>query len=310
MRIDSGAAFSLAWHVVPKLPEWFVRRLFTAGADAAWRRSGAGVRQLEKNIARIRPEATDKELRNLSRETLRSYARYYAELFMMSAMPTDEVDVRVRAHVPDQLRRDLEEGSVAMAVGHWGNWDLAGAWATRNLAQVVTVVEHLEPERVFRDFVALREQMGVEIIPFEKGGNVFRELLRLATSGTRLVPLLADRDLSASGVEVQVCGHPARLAAGPAALALALKRPLYFVAIRSDRIEQLHGPRKWGIDLAFIGPVAAPAPGPDAVRQYTQAWADLMTAHLTEHPTSWHMLQRVFVADLDPARLKGTVARP
>ncbi|NLI19573.1 MAG: phosphatidylinositol mannoside acyltransferase [Actinomycetales bacterium] len=305
MRIDSGVAFRVAWRVIPRLPEWLTRWLFTRGADMAWRHNGPGVRQLEKNLARVRPEATAKELRELTREAMRSYARYYAELFMMPALPTDEMDVRVRPHVPEQMRADLEDGSVVMALGHVGNWDLAGAWATRNIAPVLTVVEHLEPERVFRDFVALREAMGVEIIPFEKGGSVFRELVRRATSGTRLVPLLADRDLSASGVEVTLCGQPARLAAGPAALALAIRRPLYFVAIRGDRIEQLHGPRKWGIDLAFIGPVAAPPPGPDAVERYTQAWADLLTAHLTEHPESWHMLQKVFVADLDPSRRRG-----
>jgi len=192
-----------------------------------------------------------------------------------------------------------------MAVGHTGNWDMAGAWATRNVATVVTVVEHLKPERVFREFVAVRERMGVELVPFEKGGGVFRELLRRAAATTRPVPLLADRDLSESGVEVTLCGHPARLAAGPAALALSLKRPLYFAAIRSDRVEQMHGPKKWGIDLRFIGPIPPPEPGPDAVARYTQAWADVLTAHLQEHPTSWHMLQKVFVADLDPARRPG-----
>ena len=35
----------------------------------------------------------------------------------------------------------------------------------------------------------------------------------------------------------------------------------------------------------------------------TQEVARLFEAGLRAHPQDWHMLQRVFVADLDPARL-------
>ena len=34
----------------------------------------------------------------------------------------------------------------------------------------------------------------------------------------------------------------------------------------------------------------------------TQALADRFTEAIAEHPQDWHMLQRVFTADLDPAR--------
>lgn len=309
MALDSGAAFAVAWRVVPLVPEPVVRAVFDAGARVAWRRGGAGVRQLEKNLARVRPEATDAELRRLSRDGMRSYMRYYAELFMQKGMPSDELDARVRAHVPDRMRADLETGSVVVALGHIGNWDMAGAWTSQNVVTVVTVAERLKPERLFQDFLELRERGGSEIIPLEKGGNVFRELLRRARSGRRIIALLADRDLTHSGIEVDLLGSPARLAVGPAALALATKRPLYFAAIRSDRIEQRHGPRKWGIDLEFIGPIEPPPPGDDAVREYTQRWADHLTDHIRAHPTSWHMLQKVFTADLDPRRLAKTELR-
>lgn len=310
MARDSGRAFAFAWRVVPHLPEPLVRFLFDLGARVAWRREGAGVRQLERNLARVRPDATDGELRRLSRDGMRSYMRYYAEVFMLKSMPTDEVDVRVRDHIPERLTADLEEGSVVVALGHAGNWDLAGAWTTRNVAPVLTVAERLKPERLFQDFLALREEMGMSIIPLDSGGSVFRELVRRARSATHVVALLADRDLTQSGVEVEFLGQPARLAAGPAALALATRRPLYVAAIRDDRIPQMHGPRKWGIDLAFIGPVEPPPPGDDAVRLYTQRWADVLADHIRDHPTSWHMLQKVFTADLDPRRLARTDPAP
>lgn len=308
MRIDAGTAFSLGWTIAPRLPESLVRALFDITGRIASRRGGEDVRQLEKNLSRVCPDATDKELRLLARDCMRSYMRYYAELFMQPGMPPDEMDARVRSHVPDQMRADLEEGSVVVALGHLGNYDMAGAWSTRNVATVLVVAERLKPEKLFQQFMAVREKEGTEVVPFDRGANIFRRLLRRSLEDTRVVALLADRDLGASGIEVQLFGHPARLAVGPAALALAAKRPLYFAAIHDDRIEQLHGPRKWGIDLEFIGPIAPPEPGPDAVKAFTQAWADLLTNHVRAHPTSWHMLQKVFTADLDAERLARKVS--
>jgi KDO2-lipid IV(A) lauroyltransferase len=41
----------------------------------------------------------------------------------------------------------------------------------------------------------------------------------------------------------------------------------------------------------------------ERIRVTTQAVADALAAGIAEHPADWHMLQRVWLADLDPARL-------
>jgi phosphatidylinositol dimannoside acyltransferase len=41
----------------------------------------------------------------------------------------------------------------------------------------------------------------------------------------------------------------------------------------------------------------------------TQQLAEVFQAGITAHPQDWHMLQRVFTSDLDPARLAASVAR-
>ena len=116
--------------------------------------------------------------------------------------------------------------SVVLALGHVGNWDLAGAWATRAVAPVTTVAERLEPEELFQEFVAFRESIGLTIFPLTGSGDVFRGLVRAARGGPGLIPLLADRDLTASGVEADLFGLRARFAAGPAALAISTGAPL------------------------------------------------------------------------------------
>ncbi len=42
----------------------------------------------------------------------------------------------------------------------------------------------------------------------------------------------------------------------------------------------------------------------------TQACADVLGAVVREHTEDWHMLQRVFLEDLDPERLAAAEARP
>src|SRR5699024_7019379 len=133
--------------------------------------------------------------------------------------------------------------------------------------------------------------------------------------GAPLVPLLADRDLSRTGVDVELLGERARVAPGPAALALATGCALTSVLIRYER---LRGPRRqaagsrWGIVVTFGERIDPPAglSRDQAVAQMTQQWVDDLAGFVRDHPQDWHMLQPVFVKDLDPERVKpaGSVA--
>jgi KDO2-lipid IV(A) lauroyltransferase len=313
---------ALAWRWTPKLPAGLARAGFALAADlAAWRR-GKGVRQLEANLRRVRPELDDTALRRLARQGMRHYLRYYCEAFQLAGWSEERLGNMVELADEDRVRAQFgPEPRVVLALGHMGNWDLAGAWAARELTSVITVAERLRPEEVFQDFLAMRRRIGLEVIALEAGQPVFRQVLRafqepvdslaadglaadsLAAGGPagrraggRSVALLADRDLGRGGVEVTFFGEPALMAPGPAALALATGRPLHAVAMwrRGGRYV-----------LEFSDPLAAPAGTPRAgqVQALTQAWAGYLEAAVRRHPADWHMLAKVFVADLDPVRL-------
>lgn len=311
MSLDAGQVFAVAWRVAPRLPEPLVQAVLAGAADLTWVRHGGGVRQLEANLRRVRPHASPRELRRLSRAGMRSYMRYYAQTLMLGALDADKVDARVRVSNDGWIRDLLAEGgSVVVALGHTGNWDLAGAWAARHLPPVVTVAERLEPETLFQEFLALREGLGMRILPLGKGGGggVFRALVEVVRDGPVLLPLLADRDLTSHGVQVELFGEPARVAAGPAALAASGAAVLTTARISYGRLtgaaRRAAGTR-WLLDVRFGDPVEAdPAlVGRPRVQALTQAWVDQVAAGIAEHPQDWHMLQKVFVADLDPHRL-------
>ena len=55
-----------------------------------------------------------------------------------------------------------------------------------------------------------------------------------------------------------------------------------------------------------IGPITVDEealPGSNRVEALTQAWVDQFAAMMASKPQDWHMMQRVFVEDLDPERL-------
>ncbi len=310
MGIDRGFAF--AWRHAHRVPEPVLRAGFTAVADIAWALRRGGVRQLERNLAKVRPDADRRALRTLSRAGMRSYMRYFREAFTLPRARPEQIRARVRCETYENVSAHLDgPTSPVLALGHLGNWDLAGAYATPNIAPVLTVAERLEPESLFRDFVAFRASLGIDILA-AGDPDVFRTLIRAAGTPGRLIPLLADRDLSARGVEVDLFGHRARVAAGPAAIAVATGAPLLPTAVYYERLDRTRGRAAgttWGIVMRFYPPVPVPTelPRREQIAAMTQGWVDVLAGAIAERPQDWHMLQKVFIEDLDPERYARTV---
>lgn len=294
------SGYRLGWGTVRRLPERAAYTVFEQIADLTTARRGKGVQRLRSNYARVRPELDDAALDTLVREGMRSYLRYYCEAFRLPDRSADEVAAAVRVVGDGPVRAELAAGRpVVCFLGHLGNWDLAGAWGTTAIAPVVTVAERLEPEEVYAEFLAFRESLGMTILPLTGGGDVFAQLRGHLTEPV-LMPLLADRDLTDRGIEVDLCGHRSKMAAGPAALALATGAALHPVSIHYERLER---PRwKHRIVITFHDRVPVPESGTTRAKAVamTQRCADALGAAIVEHTADWHMLQRVFLDDLAP----------
>lgn len=297
------AGHRFGWAAVRRMPERTAYALFDRIADLTVARGGAA--RMRSNYAKVRPDLDAAGLDALVRDGMRRYLRYYCEAFRLQDLTAADLADRVRVEGDGPVREVIDGGgSVVAFLGHLGNWDLAGAWGTTHLGPVTTVAERLEPEEVFEEFLAFRESLGMTIIPLTGGVNPF-PALREASRRPGIIPLLADRDLTAKGVEVDLCGHAARMAPGPAALALAEKRPLHPVSIRHERRA-----KGWGILITFHPPVDVPTTGTtrERVTAMTQSCADVLGAAITAHTSDWHMLQRVFLDDLDRDRLAAADA--
>ncbi|WP_243106990.1 phosphatidylinositol mannoside acyltransferase [Actinomyces lilanjuaniae] len=312
-QVGAEDLYRLAWKAVPHLPGSIGYALFHVGADLAWalhrvRGGRGGVGQLERNLARLLDQPVgSRQVSRLSRQAMRSYMRYFYEAFALPSVGASQLAARVRFEGASQVLEDLGRGNVVVALPHTGNWDLAAAWACRELAPVLTVAERLEPEDLFEQFTRFREQLGLRIIGQGRGEKVFDRLLEAAGQDRYVIALLADRDLSSSGVRAELCGYPVYVAAGPAALAHRLSLPLYTAVIYYER---LSGRRRrqagspWGLVLS-VRKVEVPVveTGHDQVAEHTRAWVRAVEPLLVDHLVDWHMLQPVFEEDLDPERL-------
>ncbi|MGW4918357.1 phosphatidylinositol mannoside acyltransferase [Streptomyces albidoflavus] len=290
----SDALYGLGWSTVKKLPEPVAVRLGQTLADTVWKRRGKGVLRLEANLARVVPDAGPERLAELSRAGMRSYLRYWMESFRLPAWSETRIKEGFEPEGLHHLTDGLAAGKgVILALPHLGNWDLAGAWVTRNLGvPFTTVAERLKPETLYDRFVAYRQGLGMEVLP-HTGGSAFGTLARRLRAGG-LVCLVADRDLSASGVEVTFFGDTARMPAGPAILAQQTGALLLPVTLWFDATPVMKG--------RVHPPVEVPETGTRAEKTslMTQALADAFAEGIADHPEDWHMLQRLWLADLEP----------
>jgi lauroyl/myristoyl acyltransferase len=284
-------AFRVAWATTRHSPEPVAARVLESVADRTWRRRGPGVRQLEDNLRRAVPAASEQVLRELSQDAVRSYFRYWHEVFRLPAWSQARIVDSVVTTGEEGLRTGFSEGRGAIiALPHMANWDHAGAWGCLTGMPVSTVAERLRPESLFARFVRYREELGMEVIALTGAGNPMTRLKASLAAG-RLVCLLADRNLSGSGVEVELLGEAARLPGGPAALSRLSGAPLLALTLT------FRGPL---MHLDFSAPIPA-RPGRSGLVAMTQEIADWFTVGIMRAPTDWHMLQPIFSADLDRA---------
>lgn len=279
-------AYFLAWKILGYLPEEKAYALMDFIADQITKRNPSGVQRLRSNYLRVRPDLDEKELQHTVEEGMRSYLRYWCDTFRLPLWSSEDI-VQSTTVINDHLLRDaLSEGKgVIVSLPHAGNWDRAGAYYCQTGAPIVTVAEHLEPERLFKKFLAYRESLGMEVLDVTaRSLAILSQRLRQG----RFIALVADRDLSQNGVDVTFFGYPARMPAGPAVLSIQTGAPLLTAFVRYVDT---------GIEITFEPTIKVPKSGTTAEKVATmiQESATRWERHIALHMTDWHMLQRIWI---------------
>lgn len=300
---DEGRLIQLVYYgyiIFSRIAQWLPERVAYGLAHALGslqaRRARGKATPIEKNLARITGLSIGSdELHEVVTEACRSYARYWLETFRVVRADADFFRRRVRPSGHETVQKLLDDGAGSVLfIGHLGNWDAAGAWGGSIGWKIVTVAEALRPRRMFDFFVAHRTRLGLVIYPAETG--VTGRLAEDVEKGA-VVPLLGDRDLKGTGVEVEFFGEPATFPRGAASLALRTGVPLLFAGVRGMRLED----GQWGWAVEMSEPLdSPPADDPDAVEKLTAAAVGKLEDYIRTYPTEWHVFQPFWPADKKP----------
>lgn len=284
-------AYATGWQMVRGMPETMARSVFAAASLYAAR--GGGPEQLRKNLARVIGTTPGGVPDSLMRASLASYARYWREAFRLPTMNHSELAERLdRVFIGADKFAAAHQGGrgAVIALPHSGNWDMAGVWLAQNYGTFTTVAERLKPESLYDRFLAYRESLGFEVLPLTGGQRPPMEVLAERLRANGFVCLMADRDLTRSGVPVDFFGELTRLPAGPAKLAIETGAPLHPAHVFYD-----------GDDCVVQIDDALDTSSGD-VGVITQALADRFAVNIAAHPQDWHMLQPQWLADLSAQR--------
>ena len=278
--------YLFAWKLIGLLPEISAYKLSKVISDRIYRKNGKGVKRLRGNYQRVMPNMSEREIEDLTKDGMRSYLRYWFDTFRLNKWSKSRI-IETTFVVRENLLRDpiaTKQGCI-IALPHAGNWDHAAAYFCSTGITLTAVVEKLKPEAIFKKFLAYRQSIGIEAISHkEKTMPILMERLNQG----KLIALVADRDMSRNGIEVNFLGGIAKMPAGPAILALKTGSPLVTAYIRY--LEK-------GIEITFDETIKLPVAGSEEeqIKIITQSMADNFAKRIKDSPVDWHMLQRIWV---------------
>ncbi len=291
LREDGARLTAVYWgyraleRVAMALPERVGRRAFRGLGGLAYE-TLPGVRAtVAANQARVLGlPPTHPLVRSATREAFALYARFWYDAFRIRALPPQDLARRTRFEGAEHLDAALARGRGCIAtIPHMGNWDVAGHWLAVHGYRIAAVAEVLRPPRLAELFVRHREALGMRIVPLAEGSHVGQQLAGLLAENW-VVALVADRDLSGRGVEVEMFGATRRLPAGPGSLSVRTGAPI--VVCSSYTTED-------GWLVRVQPPLEPPSTGGmrTDVTAITRQIAEGFERAISARPPDWHMFQ-------------------
>lgn len=278
--------FNLAWGLLKFIPEGLGRWAFHLSAQRVYRANKKPVRQLRANLNQV-TKLTGQDLEELVLKAVKSYFTYWFEVFTISNWSKQKINQKFKVLNEDRLEQYLKQEKIVLALPHMGNWDAAALWFTANYRPLTTVAEKLKPVELYEKFLKFRKAIGVEVLPLDRSIDVFSILRDRLNSGT-VVALLADRDLSKTGIAVNFFGAATSMPPGPAALAWATGAVVVPLKIFYANDQQLF------CELGEALRIDTNLSNQEAIKKMTQELADRFEEMIKAHPEDWHLMQKVW----------------
>jgi Lauroyl/myristoyl acyltransferase len=281
-------AFVLAYQVLGRVaratPEKTARVIAKRLGRLSYRLSPNARKVVAANQAQVLGRPVDDPLVVAStREAFELYTRYFVDSFHLPELSDEEIVARVDCDTEYRLHDAAAAGKGGIcALPHLGNWDAAGRWMKAIGLPALAVAEELKPRRLYDLFVELRNSIGMDVVGLSDP-NVGRTLA-IALGEGRMIALVADRDFTGRGVEVEMFGRKRTIAAGPALLSLTTGAPLIVTPTYTT-------PDGWRIEIREPLSIEPTGDKRTDVRALTILMARTFEEAIAAAPSDWHMFQ-------------------
>ena len=182
---------------------------------------------VERHVAMAFPEMSRQEVRRVARASYAHLGRTAIETALLPSLDREEILALVEEAVGlDVVDAALAEGNgLILVTGHFGNWELAGAWLAARGYPVAAVVRHMANPRFDRYLNTTRAALGVRVMYDDEAVRATPRVLREGY----LTAFLADQGVRGlASTFVPFFGRLAKTPRGPAVFALRLGTPMVF----------------------------------------------------------------------------------
>jgi lauroyl/myristoyl acyltransferase len=234
------------------------------------------------------PDADRSRVAQATRKAFVNIVKGHYDLFRLARLSMDEIKEIARPEGMDHLFRALSKGQgVVVFSAHLGNIDLVGQLPLALGIQISGAVQHIQPERLFRYILALRQSHGLRLIPSDEAlVGLFRALKR-----GEIIALPCDRDIADHGRMMEFFGTPTRLPDGPVRIALRTGAPLIPAFVERLPDDTFKVNIEPPLELQRSGDLEAD------LESGMKLVVATMERHIARHPEQWLVAARVWPAN-------------
>jgi phosphatidylinositol dimannoside acyltransferase len=291
-RLRARAVVAASW-LACRLPEGPLLALADFVGHLWYRLAPERRRRARRNLARVtrwladhdmgseeaRAAARDpRALSNLVRDAFRHSVRYYVQLARAPIVDKEYLERHLIFDDESFLHAALDAPGGKLFVGlHIGWFELpALIAAARTGRPAVVPSETISDPDLQAYLVSTRRRLGLELVEL----GAAKRLLKGALERGETVGILGDRDITGGGIDTELFGAPAPLAAGPALLAMETGVTPYVFGIWRDPGDVYHA------DLRRV-PLPPEGTRRQRVTAYLEAEARAFEHFVARAPEQW-----------------------
>lgn len=245
-------------------------------------------RFVKNNLKVILP--SQKNIAFLAREVFRNFGKYLVDFFrMQKTLNEDYIKKNIKIKNINRLDRALQgkKGGI-FTTAHIGNWEL-GAAVLSLLGHPMVGVALPHKERPVNDlFNKQRERWGISIIPTN---GALRRCLE-ALKENKLVAIVADRDFTQTGVEMDFLGKKTLIPKGAAVFCAKTGAPIipiFFIRNADDSFTMEFG------ELIYPPVVQEDVVSEELLYAIMQKYTAVIEEKIRQYPTQWLMFREFWI---------------